>query len=126
ETTFEESDVCGTPAYMAPEQVQGRSVDARADQFAWGVMAYELLSGALPWQSAREGVTTLVAVETERPERLSPLLGVPNHVAAVVDRALEKDPARRFATMNDLLAALEPEGSRTKKRKIATGASFAA
>ena len=124
--SLDESCVVGTPAYMAPEQVQRRPVDGRTDQFAWGVLAYELLHGALPW-SEGEGVTILVAVVTEQPERLSPLLGVPEHVAAAVDRALEKDPDRRFATMNDLLAALEPTaGPRAARRPgHPTGASFA-
>lgn len=52
-------------------------------------------------------MTTRIAVVTERQARLSPLLGVPGRVAAAVDRALEKDPARRFASMTELLAALE-------------------
>ncbi len=45
--------VLGTPAYLAPEQVLGDTVDGRSDQFAWGVTAYELLSGAVPWRATR-------------------------------------------------------------------------
>ncbi len=43
----------GTPSYMSPEQLRGGEVDARADQFAWGVMAYEMLVGSTPWSGAR-------------------------------------------------------------------------
>ena len=43
-------DILGTPAYMAPEQAVGDAVDHRADLYAWGVMAYELLSGAHPFE----------------------------------------------------------------------------
>lgn len=105
-----ESPLAGTPRYMAPEQLQRRPIDARVDQFAWGVLAYELLSGALPWRSLNDGVTTAVAVVTERQEPLSDrLLGVPSALASIIDRALEKLPARRFESMDALVVALEAE-----------------
>lgn len=97
----------GTPRYMAPEQIQRRVVDARTDQFAWGVVAYELLGGRLPWQSLVNGAPTAVAVVTERQPSLSALAAeVPNQLAQIIDRALEKSPTRRFPSMDELLAAL--------------------
>jgi serine/threonine protein kinase len=97
----------GTPHYMAPEQIQRRVVDARTDQFAWGVVAYELLAGTLPWRSLADGATTALAVVTERQRPLSSVaLAVPARLAQIIDRALEKAPARRFESMDALLSAL--------------------
>ncbi|MEM9692412.1 MAG: protein kinase [Myxococcota bacterium] len=93
----------GTPLYMAPEQIRGTAVDGKTDQFAWGVLAYELLSGRAPW-SARDPLQLVAAILTDEPARLT---GVPEAVAAVVTRAMAKDPTARFATMADVAAALE-------------------
>jgi serine/threonine-protein kinase len=107
----------GTPAYMAPEQAAGDpDVDARADVYAWGVVAYELLSGAPPF--AGRAAHRLVAAHIG--EAPPPLAGraptVPAALAALVMRCLEKDPARRPQSAGELLAALEaarpPSGER--------------
>lgn len=106
-----ESSAIGTPYYMAPEQVQRRPVDARADQFSWGVLAYELFTGSLPWKSVGEGFASAVAVVAEEPARLrTEELGLPAHIGAVVHRALEKSPLRRFESMDVLVAALVEAG----------------
>lgn len=107
-TNLVESSMAGTPCYAAPEQIQRALVDARVDQFSWGVLSYELLTGALPWRSLEEGVSSAVAVVTERQLTLpTETLGLPSHIGDVVDRALEKLPARRFESMQTLLAALD-------------------
>ena len=118
-----ESTIAGTPAYMAPEQVQRRPVDARADQFGWGVLAYELLAGALPWRGPADGVPVAIAVVTEVPERLDTAApGLPGHVAAVVERALAKSPTSRFASMDALVQALvgEPQRWITRANAVAS------
>ncbi|HRI66831.1 MAG TPA: protein kinase [Polyangium sp.] len=105
-----ESSAIGTPWYMAPEQVQRRPLDARADQFSWGVLAYELFTGSLPWKTANDGNSSSIAVVTEQPELLrTGELGLPNHVGAVIHRALEKSPGQRFESMDALVAALSLE-----------------
>jgi serine/threonine-protein kinase len=100
--------VVGTPAYMAPEQIRGEAMDGRSDQFSWGVTAYEILSGTRPWK----GPTTLALASVIVHEKEAPLLeqvpGLPPEVAAVVHRALEKNAARRFASMGELVEALGP------------------
>ncbi len=101
-----ESTMLGTPAYMAPEQIQRLPVDARADQFGWGVLAHELLTGSLPWRGPAEGVPVAVAVVTERAASVPATPGLPAHVAAVIDRALAKSPAQRFPSMDALVHAL--------------------
>ena len=108
-----ETGMAGTPAYMAPEQVQRRPVDARADQFGWGVLAYELLTGALPWRGPQDGVPLAIAVVTEVQAPVAATsLGLPERVAAVIDRALAKAPAQRFASMDALVLALVGEAPR--------------
>lgn len=105
-----ESSMAGTPFYMAPEQVQRRLIDARADQFSWGVMAYELFTGALPWRTAKDGVAWSVAVVAEQQSTLpAENLGLPPIVGFVIDRALEKSPEQRFESMDTLLATLGAE-----------------
>jgi len=97
----------GTPVYMAPEQIRGDALDGRADQFSWGVLAYERLTGRLPWR-AGDALAVMASVLTETPDR-APLdaAAVPPAVQAVVLRALAKAPGDRFASMDDVLRALE-------------------
>jgi serine/threonine-protein kinase len=57
-----EGMMIGTPQYMAPEQLQGERVDGRADQFAWGVLAWELFVGTLPWGATKSGAQLVAAV----------------------------------------------------------------
>ncbi len=94
----------GTPAYMAPEQIKGEEIDQRTDQFGWGVMAYELISGKLPFRCDRGAMSLIASILSDAPP---PLAGAPPEVEAIVRRALEKDPAARHATMDEVSAALE-------------------
>ncbi|HEX8793568.1 MAG TPA: protein kinase [Polyangiaceae bacterium] len=105
--TLDRSTVAGTPAYMAPEQIRHEHVDARADQFGWGVVAYELLTGTLPWTSARGNLALLIGILEKDPPKLdAERLGVPEAFVAAVRRALSKKPADRFGSMEDLLVAI--------------------
>ena len=97
----------GTVAYMAPEQVRSDRLDGRTDQFAWGVLAYELLTGSLPWPDPSDPVQYVLEMMASEPKKIRELApDVPEHLEQAVHRALSKDPAARFATMGDLLAAL--------------------
>jgi serine/threonine-protein kinase len=108
-TTRTDGLLIGTPAYMAPEYVRGDQVDARSDQFAWGVVAYELLTGRLPWRKPAHMLAYLAAVMTEEPPPPSSVIrGIPALVETVVQRALAKQPNGRFASMNEAIAALSP------------------
>jgi len=97
----------GTPAYMAPEQMYGQEATDLSDQFAWGVFAYELLSGTLPWMQ-RGGMLHLVhQVLTRTPEppsRRRP--EVPAQVEAAVMRAMAKKPEERYPSMDAAISAL--------------------
>jgi serine/threonine-protein kinase len=104
----------GTPRYMAPEQLLGEPVDARADQFAWGVTAYELLTGVLPWRFPSDGprlVAEILAATVTPPSGRG--LTLPAAVDVVVQRALAKDPHDRFRDMNELATQLEPFAGRS-------------
>jgi len=88
----------GTPRYMAPEQHDSGSVDARADQFAFAVSLWESLWGEHP-------------VDAQAPARTPAIGSPPRRIRTALRRALASDPADRHATMLDLLAALRLRGS---------------
>ncbi len=95
----------GTTRYMSPEQIRGMPLDGRSDQFAWGTMAYELLSGRSPW-SGSDPLAISASLLTDTPPPLVEA-GVPEEIAEVVERAFEKDPAKRFDSMQQAADALE-------------------
>jgi serine/threonine-protein kinase len=107
-TLTKEGVKVGTPIYMAPEQIRGDALDGRADQFAWGVVAYELFTGHLPWRGAGEPLAAVASILTDDPsaEALA-AAGVAPEVAAVVRRALAKRADDRFASMDELVRALD-------------------
>jgi serine/threonine-protein kinase len=106
-----EGVVVGTPLYMAPEQMRGETLDGRADQFSWGVVAYELLTGKVPWVAQEGGALAVVAqILSSDPAPLSVRPEVPAHVARAVTRALAKDRGARFASMEALVGELAGSG----------------
>jgi serine/threonine-protein kinase len=110
----------GTPAYMSPEHARGEPVDGRTDVWSLGVMLYEMIAGRRPFggESIEALVSSILTQEPEPLERLRP--DVPPDLAGVVDRALAKDPAERYANAAELLADLESgraPGRRPSRRK---------
>jgi ABC-type branched-subunit amino acid transport system substrate-binding protein len=100
----------GTPVYMSPEQMRREPVDGRTDQFSWGVVAYELLSGATPWRKDGDAMTLASEILTRAAEPLRDRArDVPPNVADTVMRALSKDRGERFASMRALTEALAPK-----------------
>jgi len=97
----------GTPAYMAPEQIAGDDVDHRSDIYSWGIIAYEVVSGETPF-GGRTGQALMAAHVVERaPSLASRVRNIPPRLAALVMRALEKDPAERPQSAAELVAALD-------------------
>ncbi|MGE5741420.1 MAG: protein kinase domain-containing protein [Candidatus Aminicenantes bacterium RBG_16_66_30] len=96
----------GTPEYMAPEQVEGETVDERADIYSLGVILFEMSTGRVPF----EGLTPLsVALQhrSARPPDPRTLNGqTPIGLSGIIARCLEKDPASRYQKIEDLAAAL--------------------
>ena len=103
--------IIGTPEYMAPEQVRGDAeLDARCDVYALGVMLFELLTGSLPHTASDLG-TLLRAIAygaPPSPRALRPDL--PEHLDAVITRALSPHPANRYPTATALAQALHGDG----------------
>ena len=96
----------GTAGYMSPEQALGRPVDARADLFALGVVLFEMATGRAPFQG-----DTAAAVFDQLLNRLQPSLltlnpTLPRSLEVIIDKALEKDPDRRYRSAGELLGDL--------------------
>ncbi len=98
--------VLGTPSYMSPEQLAGKKVDGRSDIFSLGVCLYELLTGEKPFTG--DSVATLVTSIVNTPHRPIQQLDakIPEAVARVVDRALQKDPDKRYQRAKEMAADL--------------------
>ena len=100
--------VLGTPAYMSPEQARGETeVDGRADVWAMGVVTYEMLVGAPPFEGTNYNQVIYNVVCASIPPPRSRRDAVSGDLDAVVMRALERDPAKRFPTADAFSEALE-------------------
>ncbi|MEM8996259.1 MAG: serine/threonine-protein kinase, partial [Acidobacteriota bacterium] len=97
-----EGQLLGTPNYMAPEQIQGREVDHRADLFSLGVMLYEMVTGKKPFQGDNLTMVThrIVYDAFTPPSQL--VAGLPSRLSAVLEKALEKDANRRYARGSEM------------------------
>ena len=108
-------DIFGTPGYIAPEQLRGEPGDHRADQFAFGVMLYELAVGSNPFKRDTFPQTTAATLEAEPSLNELSKRGAPESVTTVIARCLSKKPSGRYASTSDLLADLQ--GTKPAKRK---------
>jgi serine/threonine protein kinase len=99
----------GTPQYMAPEQVMDGAIDHRTDLYAIGVILYQMLVGEVPFNATSAAALMMKHVNDppDPPSRRRPELRIPAALEAVALRCLEKDPARRFQSADELAAALE-------------------
>lgn len=96
--------ILGTLSYMAPEQVQGKMTDARADIFSFGCVLYEVLTGKRAFDGANPAIVMAAIIDREPPPAAEV---TPPALAWVLRRCLEKDPDERWQTARDLRAALE-------------------
>jgi serine/threonine-protein kinase len=104
--------ILGTPYYMSPEQVKGaRSATPASDQYALGVILYQCVTGEVPFRGPTlfDTLTLIVSGTCRRPRELCPSLT--RDFEAVIGRAMARDPARRFASVGDMAAALVPFAS---------------
>ena len=100
------SSTVGTLAYMAPEQVRGEEVDPRSDIFSFGVVLFEMLTGAIPFRGEHEAAV-MYSVLNEEPEPVEKYRqDLPAGLVAVILRCLEKDPADRYQHSDDLVSEL--------------------
>jgi serine/threonine protein kinase/tetratricopeptide (TPR) repeat protein len=107
EEVTREGTVLGTVGYMSPEQAAGRAVDFRSDQFSFGLIVYEMLSGRRAFDR-QTPIETLAAVMRDDPTPLASLRpGLPPRLESVVTTCLAKRREDRFASTRELAAALE-------------------
>lgn len=136
-TVTQDGAIVGTPDYLSPEQIEGRAVDVRSDLFSLGCTFFKILTGQIPF-----GGKSLMDKIHNRTSRSAPpamalrslLPEAPPEVEAIVKKLLERDPAKRYQTPQEVAAALAPytlralRAERRKKaaRKPAADASSAA
>ncbi len=117
--------IMGTARYLSPEQAQGNAVSPRSDLYAVGIMLYELLTGTVPFEG--DSVVAIALRHLSEPPRppssLVPTISA--NLDAIVMRALEKNPERRFADADEFLTALEHERERLRRDDGAHTAALA-
>jgi tetratricopeptide (TPR) repeat protein len=101
--------VIGTPCFMAPEQARGDELDERADVFALGALLYNVLTGTPPyWDQSRDSKELIAAVQTRSPTPIRTLAPeAPVDLCAIVERAMARDRAARFANAGAMVAELK-------------------
>jgi hypothetical protein len=119
--------ILGTPVYLAPERFAGRPATPPSDLYSVGVLLYEALSGRAPFEGPSP-VAVAKAVQSELPPALAELRpGLPGHLLAAMERAMEKDPDRRFASAAEMADALSgPRPTRTRPLNLTETAAFEA
>jgi len=131
-----DSELLGTPAYLAPERLTGDAIEPASDVYALGVLLYQLLARESPWtvDSTTQMLDAHIYVE---PTPLPPLPEVPEHVRALVNRCLRKDPAERptaaeaatvLAGAADVRAggnAAAGDGARSRRRRLVLAGGIA-
>ena len=97
----------GSAPYMAPEQIQEKEADQRADLFSFGVLLYQMLTGERPFQGSSEMEVMFNIVHAPAPAVTEKRPDVPLRLAAILETALEKDPERRYQHADDVLRDLQ-------------------
>jgi predicted Ser/Thr protein kinase len=103
----ESGALLGTPAYMSPEQVDGKDVDFRSDLFSFGVILYELLAGAHPFEAHTPLSTAARVLSADPPVLWEHSPAVPHELDRIIRKCMRKDPSERYQSTADLVVDLE-------------------
>jgi len=108
QTVTQSGNVVGTPAYMSPEQISGQQVDHRSDVYSLGIVAFNTLTGELPFQSpsAQAAMLMRLSQPSRRLEEARPDLTWPGSLQAALDRAMDTDVGRRFQSASEFASAV--------------------
>jgi tRNA A-37 threonylcarbamoyl transferase component Bud32 len=113
--------VIGTPHYMSPEQAAGEPTDARSDIYSLGVVAYQLLTGELPFEAPTVAALLVKQLQDEAPSVLRRRPDCPSDLAAAIARCLAKDPAQRWQSADDLRSAVAASAMQTMAARRSSG-----
>ena len=105
----------GTPEFMSPEQVLGKDLDWRSDQYALGVLAFEMFTGRVPFEGSSPQEVTLARLKRQPLQLRALRPDLPEKLESVIGRSLATDPADRYPSMKEMRAAL---GSVIQKRSL--------
>lgn len=115
-----EQTTLGTIAYMAPEQIKGQPATRQSDIFSFGVVLYELLTGALPFDSEYEAAI-LYSIMNEEPQPVKSLRPeCPSALSDIVSKCLEKETDNRFKAMGEIVEALKDGSFKVEKSILST------
>ena len=111
--------IIGTPHYMAPEQAKGLEVDGRADQYALAVVGHQILTGKQPFEGSSHSILYKHVFEPP-PRVFDTRPDAPSDMVAALDRALSKEPEKRFGTMEEFATAVSGEQRSSRRSGQAT------
>lgn len=120
----------GTPAYMSPEQAEGKPLDARSDLFALGIIFYELLTGKVPYEAETMLASLVKRIRDVPPEPITVDPSIPKPISDIVAKCLVVDPARRYQSASEIIAdldaALDPPKSSTAPSLVSSAPALPA
>jgi eukaryotic-like serine/threonine-protein kinase len=110
--------ILGTPNYMSPEQIMGQKIDARSDIFSLGVLFFQLITGELPFHGDNLSGLLYQITQIKHPSPRSYNPKIPQICEQILDKALVKDPARRFKSAADMARVINSLGQRIDQIRI--------